>query len=82
MYAFFLEVKHLEKQAAGLRKDILNYKQKRRRGAPPLLTSSKSVEASLNIEAELGIRGLLPAIYRYCILKNFQNGLCQSFREL
>lgn len=47
------KVKQLEKQSAGLRKEILLYKQQRSSGPPTRLNPSKSVEAGLNIEAEL-----------------------------
>jgi hypothetical protein len=43
----------LEREAAGLKKTIANYKKERRRSQPPL-NSSQSVEPPLNIEAELG----------------------------
>jgi hypothetical protein len=55
----------MEKQARVVRKEVEQYKQERARERipppppPPPLNSSQSVDAALNIEAELGIAQLL-----------------------
>jgi hypothetical protein len=53
----------MEKQARLARKEMEQYKQERARDRipppPPPLNSSQSVDAALNIEAELGIAQLL-----------------------
>jgi hypothetical protein len=50
----------MEKQARLVRKEVEQYKQERARERipPPPLNSSQSVDAALNIEAELGIAQL------------------------
>ncbi len=52
----------MEKQARLVRKEVEQYKQERVRERvpppPPTLNSSQSVDAALNIEAELGIAQL------------------------
>jgi hypothetical protein len=51
----------MEKQARLVRKEVEQYKQEKRvreRIPPPPLNSSQSVDAALNIEAELGIAQL------------------------
>jgi hypothetical protein len=60
----------MEKQARLVRKEVEQYKQERVRDRipPPSLNSSQSVDAALNIEAELGIAQLFlltQSIYLY-----------------
>jgi hypothetical protein len=51
-----MQVRQVEQEAVLLRRELQQYRhQQARHRTPPGIHSSKSVEASLNIEAELGM---------------------------